>query len=181
MSCFCIHLSTSLERKHRLDTGLEFLCISSNTDFFRSGVTIAVFHSSLKSPLVSERLTICVIVCKHAGRIPLKSVVGMMSSLLLHLPLSPYVFDWGEWCKLFKFWYFVSVGLYVDTILNCSCIFLIFSRKNVVKSLAISSAVFPGGIGFSALFLVSLLMILEIPLVIFLFSLTCFHMTCFLW
>ena len=64
---------------------------------------------------------------------------------------------------------------------NCSHILLFFSRKNVVKSSARSSAVLPDDIRFSTFFPVSLMMIWKSPLVYFLFLFIWFDMTCFLW
>ena len=82
--------------------------------------------------------------------------------------------------KLANFSTSVGVGLHAGTLLNCSHILLIFfSRKNVAKSSVSFSAVLPGGIGLSALFPVSLLMIWKSPLVFFLFSFIWFDTTFF--
>ena len=48
--------------------GWNTVCYTSQ-NFCTIGLTIAVFHSSLKPPLVSIRSTNCIIVCKHVGRI----------------------------------------------------------------------------------------------------------------
>ena len=83
--------------------------------------------------------------------------------------------------KLVNFGTSVSVGLYAVTALGFAHILLIFSRKNVVKSSASSSAVLSGDLGCSALFPVSLLMIWKSSLVFFLFLFVWFDMTCFFW
>ena len=147
-------------------------------------MTIAVYNSSLKSPLMSERLTICIIVCRHAGRISFMSFVGMMfgSQLLFFISIISLCIWLGvSGAIVVNFGTSVHVGPYGGTVLNCSHILLIFSRENVVRFSASSSAVLPGGIELSALFPVSLLMIQKNPLVFFLSSFIWFDMTCFLW
>ena len=55
--------------------------MSSEPNFFRSGCTIAVFHSSAKIPCVNEMLIILVIICSILGVICFSTDVGIASSL----------------------------------------------------------------------------------------------------
>ena len=55
--------------------------MSSEPNFFRSGCTIAVFHSSVKMSCVNEILIILVVVCTILGVISLSTDVGIASSL----------------------------------------------------------------------------------------------------
>ena len=54
--------------------------ISSSPVFFSSGHMIAVFHSPLSSPMVSDKFTMVVIESRHAGNISLSMCVGTVSS-----------------------------------------------------------------------------------------------------
>ena len=123
---------------------------------------------------MSEKLATCVDVGRHAGRNDVQ-----FAALVLHFHyfyFSVYLTGVSS-AKLVNFSTSVGGGLYASTVLNCSHILLIISRKNVTKS----SAVLPGGIGFSALFPVSLLTIWKSLLVFYLFSFIWFDTTCFLW
>ena len=73
-------LSTILEMNARLLTGLKFCFISSKPIFFNNGLTTAVFHLVLYSPLVSDVLTILVISGPTTGRIFFSIFVGMSSN-----------------------------------------------------------------------------------------------------
>ena len=75
----------------------------------------------------------------------------------------------------------VSVGLYSGTVLNCSCILFIFSRKNVAKSQPDLQLFCLVALGFQPYLLFTWLMNWKSPLVVFLFSFIWFDMTCLLW
>ena len=55
--------------------------MSSEPNFFRSGCTIAVFHSSAKIPCVNEMLIILVIICNILGVIYFNTEVRIASNL----------------------------------------------------------------------------------------------------
>ena len=57
-NCSRMHLSTTLDRNDRLLKGLWFFFISSKPNFFRRGLTIAVFHLSIDIHSVNDLLII---------------------------------------------------------------------------------------------------------------------------
>ena len=98
-------LSTILEMNARLLTGLKFCFINSKPIFFSNGLTTAVFHLMLYSPLVSDVLTILVISGQTTGKIFLSMCVGMSSnSQVFGLHLLNYkryllLRHWGEFSE----------------------------------------------------------------------------------
>ena len=136
---------------------------------------IAVFHSPLNSPLVSDKFTMVVIESRHGGNISLSVRVGTVSILqdldfinimVLYtcLLVSGAKLLNGFWLKCFM-------------LLNFSHIFFIFSKKYVANSqLRLLGGLFGNGL---SLLLVSLLISLRRPLVSFWLSMTFCVMHCF--
>ena len=80
--------STSLERKGKLLTGLKFLSSRSSPFFFRSGLTIEIFHSSQKQALLSEVLMMWVMTEMRTGSIHFNTFIGIGSNLQLLVCMS---------------------------------------------------------------------------------------------
>ena len=174
-SCCSMHHSTSLERKDKFETGLYFLCRGLEPVFLRRGLTMACFQSVMKCPLLSDMLTMHVIVGRQAVITPFSISVLMWSSLqfLFFIPIislltSPSV----SGLKVVSFGVFVSLGWYCGVPVKDSYI-VILLEKNLAKSSAISSLVLPGGSGLWIFHPVRLFTILNNSLVFLLLSIIC--------
>ena len=129
--------STILEMKARLLTGLKLGFISCKLTFFMSSLTKAVFHLVLKSPLLSEALTILVIRGQAVGSILFRMLVAMSSSshvlVFICLIISAVSFSVNGVNFLSKGTDVSVIASYCSIPLNSSLICKILSWKNLAN------------------------------------------------
>ena len=146
---------------------------------------MASFESVMKSPPVSDILTMCMMDGRQAVVISFNVSVLIQSSsqfLLFILIISLFISSYVSGLKLLSFGVNVSsVGWYCEVPVKDCCILVILLKKNSAKPSAISSLMLPGGNGLWVLHPVRLFTILKSCLVSMLLSIICFVIICLLW
>ena len=146
---------------------------------------MAVFKSSGKVPVVSDILTICVMVLSTARSMSLIRYVGIASSsqvllfmLSISLSVSSLVSGRRSWSLGTEA---LTYGMYWSVFWNWSFdFFSILLRKNEANSYASCASIFPSGMGLGVLLIVMLLTRWNSCFVSFLLSLIFSEIVCFL-
>ena len=146
---------------------------------------MASFQSVMKSPLVSDMLTMCVMHGRQAVIISFNISVLIWSSLqflVFILIISLLTSSSMSGLKLVSFGLLVSaMGQYCEVPVKDCHILVILLEKNSAKLSAISSLVLPSGSGFWVLHPLRLFTILKSCLVSLMLSIICFVIICLLW
>ena len=145
---------------------------------------MASFQSVMKSPLVSDMLTMWVMVGRQTVITSFNICVLIWSRsqfLFFILIISLLTSSSVSGLKLVSFGVFVSSRWYCVVPVKDCHILVILLEKNSAKPSAISSLVLPGGSGLWVLHPVRLFTILKSCLVSLLLSIICFVIICLLW
>ena len=143
---------------------------------------MACFQSMMKSPLVSDMMTMHVMVGRQAVITLLMLVYwsdqvhSLCISYSLFLSWLCHLYEWSKTCTVWCICFFRMV--FWGALKDC-CILVISLEMNSAKPSAISSLFLPGGSGLWVLHPVRLFTILNNSLVFLLLSIICLVIICF--